>query len=73
MIAALIVVAFVAWTAALVVLVVMQNRERAAWVEERRQLVDRAIARHSGEVIAFDRAQRPRAEREPAPLLEGLT
>ena len=30
------------------------------WAEERRELVDRAIARHAGEVVALDRVQ-PRA------------
>ena len=33
----------------------MQYRERQAWTDERRQLVDRAIARHTGEVLALDR------------------
>lgn len=66
------VVALVGLVVALVVLVVTQARERARWTEERRQLVDRAIARHSGEVIAFDRAQKPRPDREPRPVLEGI-
>lgn len=65
-------VAIVALAVALVVLVVAQVRERARWADERRQLTDRAIARHSGEVIAFDRAQKPRPERDPRPVLEGV-
>jgi len=30
--------------------------ERAAWTVERQRLVDRAIARHAGEALAFDRS-----------------
>ena len=33
----------------------MQQRERTAWAVERRELVNRAIARHTGEVVALDR------------------
>jgi len=55
-----------------------QETERAAWAEERRFLVDRAIARHVGEVVALERensrANHPSNEdRTPRPLLEGLT
>ena len=50
-----------------------QGRERREWAAERRGLVDRAIAQHTGEVIALDRAQRkPRQEHEPRPPVEGL-
>jgi hypothetical protein len=48
------------------------GRERQEWGAERRSLVDRAIARHAGEVIGLDKAQKPRPEREPAPVIEGL-
>lgn len=41
--------------------------EREQWAAERKQLVDRAIARHTGEVIAFDREGRPRPERVESP------
>lgn len=50
------------------------DRERQAWVAERKQLVDRAIARHSGEVLALDRQQTraPSPRTEPV-LVEGLS
>jgi hypothetical protein len=41
----------------------MQARERREWAGERRALVDRAIARHTGEVIALEHAQDDRVER----------
>jgi hypothetical protein len=48
--------------------------ERRGWAAERRALVDRAIAQHTGEILALDRlAQGPRPEREPAPAIEGLS
>lgn len=49
--------------------------EREAWAEERRALTDRVIARHTGEVIAFDRAAQPKAEREyeRPQFIEGLS
>ena len=43
----------------------MQQRERAQWAAERRELINRAIARHSGEVVALDRQARPV---KPGPL-----
>jgi hypothetical protein len=64
---------------ALLVAVVVQARamtaERAAWTEERRALVDRAIAAHTGEVLALDHARegRVKPERAERPLIEGLT
>ena len=33
----------------------MQQRERVQWAVERRELINRAIARHTGEVVALDR------------------
>jgi hypothetical protein len=60
-------------------LVVQAQRERNQWAAERGRLVDRAIARHSGEVIALDReAHRdtngadPDERHEPQ-LIEGLS
>lgn len=54
-------------------LLVSQGRERTSWAAERRSLVDRAIAHHTGEVIALDRAQiRPKREVEPRQPVEGL-
>lgn len=38
------------------VLVLSHQRERERWTAERRALVDRAIARHSGEILAYDRS-----------------
>jgi hypothetical protein len=49
--------------------------EREAWATERRALIDRAIARHTGEVIAMDRNDRkphPPEQRETR-LVEGLS
>jgi hypothetical protein len=36
-----------------------QAMERSRWADERRTLVDRAIARHTGEVLALDRTASP--------------
>ena len=51
------------------------NAERESWEDERRYLVDRAIARHAGEVIAFDREGKPKPERVDAQTIniEGLS
>ena len=51
------------------------DAERQAWAVERQKLVDRAIARHAGEVIAFDRDGKPKPEREEASpvFVEGLS
>ena len=77
MIAAVIILAGVIAVLAAVVGVLIREhqRERERWETERLRLVNRAIARHSGEVIAFDRsdAKRERSpEREPAQLIEGM-
>ena len=49
-------------------------RERTAWAVERKQLVDRAIARHAGEVLALDREPKPKPDRdEPAVYIEGIS
>lgn len=48
---------------ALVLVVGFQHRERQQWVDERRSLIDRAIAHHAGEVIALDRSGQPKAAR----------
>jgi hypothetical protein len=52
----------------------MMAAERRDWAAERRMLIDRAIAAHTGEVVALDRAHngQPREERE-RPLIEGLS
>jgi hypothetical protein len=53
-----------------------QSREREAWGEERRFLIDRTIARHMGEVVAIEREQKSSdaaVERVVRPLLEGLS
>lgn len=55
------------------------NAERAAWREERRFLINRAIARHVGEIVALEREdtrknQDPTGEeRVHRPLIEGLS
>lgn len=49
------------------------DRERAAWAVERKQLVDRAIARHTGEIVALDRTPRAPSPRTEPVLVEGLT
>lgn len=57
----------------IVFLLMSHQAERREWALERRALVDRAIARHSGEVIGLDRNSRAKVEREHEPrLIEGL-
>lgn len=52
----------------------IQRDEREDWHKERRQLVDRAIARHTGEVIALDRAEKITPKQpEPERFIEGLS
>lgn len=75
MIAAVIALGVVAVALVCVLYALMQSqgRERRDWAAERRALVDRAIAQHTGEVIALDRAQtKPRREVEPRVPVEGL-
>lgn len=49
-------------------------RDRRECQAERKQLVDRIIARHTGEVIALDRTdKRPTKQVEPDKLIEGLS
>ena len=50
----------------LVVMLRSQAAERQAWGDERRALVDRAIARHVGEVVALDHNAMPRPLRDAA-------
>lgn len=66
MIAAVIALGGVAVVLAVVlgVIVHLQAREREAWSGERHALVDRAIARHVGEVIAMDKVSANRELRE---------
>lgn len=74
---------FAVLVAALLTLLILtllsrQDSERALWHEERRFLTDRAIARHTGEVLALDRSEDkrtngPEAPKERVPVLpEGL-
>jgi len=66
--------AVVAALAGVLVLVLRQQAtERREWVSERRTLIDRAIARHTGEVLALDRDQnRPPREDHERPIAVGL-
>ena len=43
------------------------ERERRNWQEERRFLTDRAIARHTGEVVALDKMEDRRQNGAPEP------
>lgn len=49
--------------------------ERAKWATERKELVNRAIARHAGEIVALDREGKPKPEREDSSpiFVEGLS
>jgi hypothetical protein len=52
-----------------------QTVERRQWAEERHGLVDRAIARHTGEVLALERTAAPRSQPTPSverPVAVGL-
>ena len=57
----------------LVLVLRLQGMERQEWVAERRSLVDRVIAQHTGEVIALDRNQRSPRERTETPTAVGLS
>lgn len=63
------VVALAAVVVLLSVVLVLLTRDHAAerheWVGERRTLVDRVIAQHTGEVIALDRSGRPSRGPDP--------
>ena len=61
---------------------VVENRwhanERAEWVKERRWLVNRVVARHTGEAIALDREAEPKLSKrnddgKPPIFVEGLS
>lgn len=69
------VIAVVALALVVAALLWSQHCERRGWAAERRALVDRAIARHVGEVAALDRTNGRTKQREPEPpkLIEGLT
>lgn len=66
--------AIVVLGAVLALVLVMHGWERREWQAERRALVDRAIARHSGEVIGLDRSAKtngaPHEQRAPIEALE---
>jgi hypothetical protein len=49
--------------------------ERAKWATERKELINRAIARHAGEIVALDREGKPKPERDDKPpvYVEGLS
>jgi hypothetical protein len=65
--------AVVALLAAVLVLALVDHAtERKEWASERRMLVDRIIAQHTGEVIALDRSQRPARENPERPQAVGL-
>jgi len=77
-----VIIAFVILIGVVIVLLMLlaelvnrHDAERKAWAAERQKLVDRAIARHAGEVIAFDRDGKPKPEREEASpvYVEGLS
>jgi FlaG/FlaF family flagellin (archaellin) len=78
MIAAVIVAGTIAVVLAGVVvgLLRMQASERREWSGERRTLVDRAIAQHTGEIVALDRSAGPqraaRAQDPDRPTAVGL-
>ena len=53
-------------------LIIQQTKERELWREERRFLIDRAIASHVGDIVALDRIDQkgktdPTPEREHVP------
>lgn len=72
-------VAVVVLAGVLGVLIHEHQSERTQWTAERRSLVNRAIAQHSGEIIALDRSDarndRPVEPKVPTPeiLPEGLS
>jgi hypothetical protein len=63
----------VALAGVLVLVLRMQASERREWVAERHTLVDRAIAKHTGEIIAMERTQRPEREPYERPTAVGLS
>lgn len=69
------VVALVLLDLALLYILRSHLAERAGWAQEREMLVNRVVARHTGEVIALDREARPREPREPREptFIEGLS
>lgn len=76
MIATIVILALVACAlmAAFIRVLDQHENEREAWAVERKQLVDRAIARHAGEVLALDREPKEKPDRdEPAVYVEGLS
>lgn len=60
---------------AVIMLVQDHEVERREWRDERRGLVDRAIAQHTGEIVALDRQAAPKPMRMDSPMrptAEGL-
>jgi len=71
-------IALVVLAAVLIYVLVQIKNERHDWQQERRFLMDRAIARHTGEVVALDKMEDRRQNGAPEPreriatLPEGL-
>ncbi len=61
------VIALVVLAAVLIYVLVQIKHEREDWQQERRFLVDRAIARHTGEVVALDKMEDRRQNGAPEP------
>jgi hypothetical protein len=70
--------AIIVLTCVLIYVLVGIKNERSDWQQERRFLTDRAIARHTGEIVALDKMEDRRQNGAPEPreriatLPEGL-
>ena len=60
-------VAIVVLAAVFIYVLVSIKKERNDWQQERRFLMDRAIARHTGEVVALDKMEDRRQNGAPEP------
>jgi hypothetical protein len=63
----------VAGFVALVVQTWLFGRQHRRWTDERTRLINIAIARHAGEVVALNRAPKAEGERHTPFLVEGIT
>jgi hypothetical protein len=61
------VAALVVLGAVLIYVLIGMKNERNDWQQERRFLTDRAIARHTGEVVALDKMEDRRQNGAPEP------
>jgi hypothetical protein len=61
------VAALVVLGAVLIYVLIGMKNERNDWQQERRFLTDRAIARHTGEVVALDKMEDRRVNGAPEP------